>query len=61
MISVALANTDHDTVAARNLMRRYAQWTGINLCFRSLVAKFNKLPYKYAAPLSAPKLRCTVH
>ena len=53
MISVALANTDHDIIDARNLMRRYAQWTGIDLCFQSFATELDELPGKYVAPLGA--------
>ena len=53
MISVALANTDHDIIDARNLMRRYAQWTGIDLCFQSFETELAELPGKYVAPLGA--------
>ena len=31
MISIAIATTDKDIADVRNLMRRYAQWTGIDL------------------------------
>ena len=34
MISVALAATEQDVNDARELMRRYAQWTGVDLCFQ---------------------------
>ena len=53
MISVALANTDHDIIDARNLMRRYAQWTGIDLCFQSFATELDELPGKYVVPLGA--------
>ena len=53
MISVALAITDHDIIDARNLMRRYAQWTGIDLCFQGFETELAELPGKYVAPLGA--------
>ena len=61
MISVALASMDRDIIDARNLMRHYSQWTGIDLCFKSFAAELNKLPDKYVALLGAPRLRCIVH
>ncbi|MBC7711231.1 MAG: GNAT family N-acetyltransferase [Rhizobacter sp.] len=53
MISVALATTDRDIFDARHLMRRYAQWTGIDLCFQSFETELAELPGKYVAPLGA--------
>ena len=53
MISISLATTDHDMADARDLMRRYAQWTGIDLCFQNFEAELADLPGKYVAPLGA--------
>ncbi len=53
MISIALAVTDHDINDARDLMRRYAQWTGVDLCFQNFEAELAELPGKYVAPLGA--------
>ena len=53
MISVALANTDHDIIDARNLMRRYAQWTSIDLCFQSFATEPDELSGNYVVPLGA--------
>ena len=53
MISIAIATTDKDIADARNLMRRYAQWTGIDLCFQNFGAELAELPGKYVAPLGA--------
>ena len=53
MISIALAITDQDIADARDLMRRYAQWTGIDLCFQNFEAELAQLPGKYVAPLGA--------
>ena len=53
MISVALAATEQDVNDARELMRRYAQWTGVDLCFQNFEAELAELPGKYVAPLGA--------
>lgn len=53
MTSIALAASGEDIADARNLMRRYAQWTGIDLCFQNFEAELAELPGKYVAPLGA--------
>ena len=53
MISIAIVTTDQDIADARNLMRRYVQWTGIDLCFQNFGAELAELPGKYVAPLGA--------
>jgi len=40
----------HDLDQARALMRRYATWTGIDLCFQNFDAELAALPGKYATP-----------
>lgn len=53
MISIVLASSDRDVSHARDLMRRYAQWTGVNLCFQNFERELADLPGKYVAPLGA--------
>ena len=53
MISIALATSDRDIANARRLMRRYAQWSGVNLCFQNFEAELAELPGKYVAPTGA--------
>lgn len=53
MISIALATANHEINDARNLMRRYARWTGIDLCFQNFEAELADLPGKYVSPLGA--------
>ena len=53
MISIALAKSDRDITHARSLMRRYAQWSGVNLCFQNFEAELAELPGKYVAPMGA--------
>jgi len=50
MISIALATLAHDIAYARSLMQRYAQWSGVNLCFQNFEAELAELPGKYVAP-----------
>lgn len=47
---VAPARTDADIEDARILMRRYAAWTGVNLCFQDFDAELAALPAKYVPP-----------
>jgi putative acetyltransferase len=49
VISPALSTDDVEH--ARELMRRYAAWTGIDLCFQNFEAELAALPGKYVAPL----------
>jgi ribosomal protein S18 acetylase RimI-like enzyme len=53
MITIALATSDRDIADSRNLMRRYAQWTGVDLCFQNFEAELAELPGKYVAPAGA--------
>ncbi len=39
-----------DIENARELMRRYARWTGVNLCFQNFEAELAELPGKYVLP-----------
>ncbi len=50
---VRLACSDADVDHARELMRRYARWTGVNLCFQNFEAELEDLPGKYVAPNGA--------
>jgi GNAT superfamily N-acetyltransferase len=47
---VAPAQTGADLEDARSLMRRYAEWTGVNLCFQNFDAELAALPGKYVPP-----------
>ena len=47
---VAPAQTGADLEDARALMRRYAEWTGVNLCFQNFDAELAALPGKYVPP-----------
>lgn len=53
MSAIALATSDRDVCSARDLMRRYAQWIGVNLCFQNFAAELAELPGKYVAPMGA--------
>lgn len=53
MTSIAFATKDQDIADARNLMRRYARWIGIDLCFQNFEAELAELPGKYVAPQGA--------
>lgn len=39
-----------DVENARELMRRYARWTGVNLCFQNFESELAELPGKYVPP-----------
>lgn len=47
---VTAAATAADVDDARALMRRYAAWTGIDLCFQNFEAELAALPGKYVPP-----------
>lgn len=47
---IRLAASERDIVRARELMRNYAQWTEIDLCFQNFEAELAALPGKYSAP-----------
>jgi GNAT superfamily N-acetyltransferase len=50
VIRIHFAQTDSDIEHARELMRRYARWTGVDLCFQNFDAELAALPGKYVAP-----------
>ena len=51
MIShIRIANSAQDVAHARVLMRNYAAWTGIDLCFQNFEDELAALPGKYSAP-----------
>jgi putative acetyltransferase len=50
---IRLAKSAADVDSARALMRRYATWTGVNLCFQDFEAELAELPGKYVAPKGA--------
>jgi hypothetical protein len=57
---VAPAQTGADLEDARALMRRYAEWTGVNLCFQNFDAELAALPGKYVprrAAVASPRWR----
>ena len=39
-----------DVALARDLMRRYARWTGVDLCFQNFETELAELPGKYSLP-----------
>jgi ribosomal protein S18 acetylase RimI-like enzyme len=47
---IRLASSEQDIEHARELMRSYARWTGIDLCFQNFEAELAALPGKYSAP-----------
>ncbi len=47
---IAPAQLPADIDDARDLMRRYAHWTGVNLCFQDFDAELAALPGKYTLP-----------
>lgn len=44
------ASNEVDIGDARVLMRRYASWTGVDLCFQNFEAEMAALPGKYVPP-----------
>lgn len=51
LVVITSAISSDDVEHARELMRRYAAWTGVNLCFQDFEAELAALPGKYVAPL----------
>ncbi len=47
---IRLARSEQDIEHARELMRNYARWTGIDLCFQNFEGELAALPGKYSAP-----------
>ena len=43
-------SSTNDVEQARELMRRYARWTGVDLCFQNFETELAELPGKYAPP-----------
>lgn len=50
MVVITPARSEVDVEHARALMRRYATWTGIDLCFQNFEAELAALPGKYVPP-----------
>lgn len=50
-VVITPAASPEDVERARELMRRYAAWTGIDLCFQNFEAELAALPGRYVAPL----------
>ena len=48
--SIRLATSAQDIEHARELMRNYARWTEIDLCFQNFEEELAALPGKYSAP-----------
>ena len=48
--SIRIATSAQDIEYARELMRNYARWTEIDLCFQNFEGELAKLPGKYSAP-----------
>lgn len=49
-IRIHPCSSAHDVEQARELMRRYARWTGVDLCFQNFETELAELPGKYAPP-----------
>ena len=47
---IRLATSAEDIVHAQELMRNYARWTEIDLCFQDFEGELAVLPGKYSAP-----------
>lgn len=50
---IRLAESAQDIEQARELMRTYARWTEIDLCFQNFEGELAELPGKYSAPKGA--------
>ena len=48
--SIRIATSAQDIEYARELMRNYARWTEIDLCFQNFEGELATLPGKYSAP-----------
>ena len=48
--NIRLATSAEDIEHARELMRNYARWTEIDLCFQNFEGELAALPGKYSAP-----------
>jgi ribosomal protein S18 acetylase RimI-like enzyme len=49
-VVLQFAATASELETARSLMRSYAKWTGVDLCFQNFDAELAALPGKYVAP-----------
>ena len=47
---IRACTSTRDVGQARELMRRYARWIGVDLCFQNFEAELAELPGKYAPP-----------
>ena len=52
-VHIRLATSTQDIEEARELMRTYARWTEIDLCFQDFEGELADLPGKYCAPKGA--------